>query len=69
VVLTGMGEDGADGLLEIRRAGGPSIAQDSASCVVDGMPAAARELGAAAEVLSLQQVPERLVAIARSWAP
>jgi len=46
LLLTGMGEDGARGLLELRRAGGLALAQDGESCVVNGMPAAAAELGA-----------------------
>jgi two-component system chemotaxis response regulator CheB len=62
VILTGMGADGAAGLLELRRAGGATMAQDEASCVVFGMPRAAIELGAAEEVLSLDQIPARILA-------
>lgn len=46
IILTGMGADGAAGLLEMRRAGATTVAQDEASCVVYGMPAAAVRLGA-----------------------
>jgi two-component system chemotaxis response regulator CheB len=57
-----MGRDGAEGLAALRSAGGHTIAQDEASCVVFGMPRAAIELGAAVEVHSLADVPQRLVA-------
>lgn len=56
VLLTGMGRDGAAGLLEIRKAGGYTIAQDEASSVVYGMPRAAVELGAAKAVLPLELI-------------
>jgi two-component system, chemotaxis family, response regulator WspF len=56
VLLTGMGSDGARGLAELRRLGWHTIAQDSATSVVYGMPKAAAELNAAAEVLPLAQV-------------
>lgn len=52
VVLTGMGDDGAAGLLAMRRAGCHTLAQDAASAILDGMPKRARELGAADRVLS-----------------
>jgi two-component system chemotaxis response regulator CheB len=56
VILTGMGKDGAVGLKEMRDAGCPTIAQDEATSVVWGMPGAAVELGAAAEILPLREV-------------
>lgn len=61
-LLTGMGRDGASGLLEVRRAGGSTIAQDEASCVVYGMPREAVLLGAAERVLPLQQIGLALAA-------
>lgn len=60
VLLTGMGSDGARGLLAIKDAGGYTIAQDEASSVVYGMPRAAMELGAAQEVLGLADIGGRL---------
>ena len=56
VMLTGMGKDGAQGMLAMRQAGAYNIAQDETSCVVFGMPKAAIELGAAHEVTPLQDV-------------
>ena len=56
VILTGMGDDGARGLLEMRQAGAITAAQDEASCVVYGMPREAVRMGAAAEVLPLQGI-------------
>jgi two-component system chemotaxis response regulator CheB len=56
VLLTGMGSDGAEGLLEMRKAGAWTIAQDEASSVVFGMPKVAIELGAAQQILPLPQV-------------
>lgn len=61
VILTGMGRDGASGLLELKRAGGRTIAQDEATCVVYGMPRAAVESGAVDQVLPLEEIPEALV--------
>ena len=56
VLLTGMGKDGARGLWRIREAGGHTIAQDRGTSVVYGMPRVAAELGAATEVLPLDQI-------------
>jgi two-component system, chemotaxis family, protein-glutamate methylesterase/glutaminase len=56
VIMTGMGDDGARGLLEMRTAGAFTIAQDEASCVVFGMPAEAIKLGAATRILPLEHI-------------
>jgi two-component system chemotaxis response regulator CheB len=61
-LLTGMGKDGARGLLDIRRAGGLTIAQDEASSVVFGMAREAVLLGAAARVLPLPEIAAALLA-------
>jgi two-component system chemotaxis response regulator CheB len=63
VLLTGMGRDGAAGLLDIRRAGGLTIAQDEASSVVYGMPREAVLLGAAERVLPLKDIGPALGAL------
>ncbi len=61
ILLTGMGRDGAAGLLEMRRAGAVTVSQDEASSVIYGMPKAAFEMGAAARQLSLGRIgPEIL---------
>ena len=64
VVLTGMGRDGAEGLLELRRAGWRTFAQDAATSVVYGMPRAAKENGAAQQVVPL---PEIGAAVDSAW--
>jgi two-component system response regulator WspF len=61
VLLTGMGKDGAMGLLDLRRAGWHTIAQDESSSVVYGMPRAAADLGAAVEVLSLAEITRAII--------
>lgn len=67
-LLTGMGADGAEGMLELKRRGAHTIAQDEASSVVFGMPREAIERGAVAEVVSLANVPAALLsACARAF--
>jgi two-component system chemotaxis response regulator CheB len=66
VLLTGMGEDGAAGLLAIRQAGGTTIVQDEASSAVFGMPAAAQRLGAAGQVLPLDRIAPAIMRAA-AW--
>ncbi|MDF1565439.1 MAG: chemotaxis protein CheB [Deltaproteobacteria bacterium] len=56
VLLTGMGRDGADGLLALRQSGARTLAQDEKSCAVFGMPLAAAELGAAEALLSPAEI-------------
>jgi len=60
VLLTGMGQDGAQGLLELRQGGARTFAQDEASCVVYGMPKAAVEKGAVERSLTLEQMPNQI---------
>ncbi|MDO8907047.1 MAG: chemotaxis response regulator protein-glutamate methylesterase [Pseudohongiella sp.] len=57
IILTGMGDDGASGLLEMRDSGAMTIAQDEASCVVFGMPKEAIKLDAAIKVVALTEIP------------
>lgn len=63
VLLTGMGRDGARGMLAIRRRGGYTIAQDESTCVVYGMPRAAAELGAAVKILPLHQIAGEIMRV------
>jgi two-component system chemotaxis response regulator CheB len=61
VIMTGMGDDGAKGLLEMKAAGAWTIAQDQASCVVFGMPNEAIKLGAVEQVLPLERIAPEIV--------
>jgi two-component system chemotaxis response regulator CheB len=61
VIMTGMGADGAEGLLEMKQAGAKTIAQDEKTCVVFGMPKEAIKLGAADKVVPLGQVAHEIL--------
>jgi two-component system chemotaxis response regulator CheB len=61
VILTGMGSDGAAGMVALRETGAHTIAQDEGSCVVYGMPRAAAEMGGVSEVAALLEIPGRIL--------
>lgn len=61
IIMTGMGDDGAKGMLEMKEAGAYNIAQDEASCVVFGMPNEAIKLGAVDEVLPLSTIAKKVL--------
>lgn len=63
VILTGMGRDGAEGLLKMRRAGAATIGQSRASSLVYGMPRAAAEIGATERELSLEAMPSAILSL------
>ncbi len=65
IILTGMGRDGADGLLAMRHAGALTFAQDEASCTVFGMPAEAIAIGAAEQVANLEEMSEYIRKVAK----
>ena len=64
-ILTGMGSDGAEGLLEMRRAGARTFGQTAETCVVWGMPRAAKELGAVEREVGLSGMPEAILKACR----
>ena len=64
VIMTGMGDDGARGMAEMKEAGAYNIAQDEASCVVFGMPNEAIKRGAVDLILPLQKIAAEVVRIA-----
>lgn len=66
VIMTGMGDDGARGLLAMRNAGARTLAQDEATCVVFGMPKAAIDLGGAEQVLPLGQLADAALTLVRA---
>ncbi len=66
VILTGMGADGAKGLLLMKNAGSINIGQDEESCVIYGMPKAAQTLGALDEQLPLSEIPKKLVELSKN---
>jgi two-component system chemotaxis response regulator CheB len=59
--MTGRGDDGAKGLLEMKKVGASTIAQDEESCVVFGMPKEAIALGAADRIVSLAEIAREIV--------
>jgi len=61
VIMTGMGDDGARGLLELKEAGALTLAQDERSCVVFGMPNEAIKIGAVARVVSLENIAQEVL--------
>jgi two-component system chemotaxis response regulator CheB len=66
IILTGMGADGAEGMMAIRRQGGLTIGQDEATCTVYGMPRACAEQGALTRIVPLAQVPAQIMQATRS---
>jgi two-component system, chemotaxis family, protein-glutamate methylesterase/glutaminase len=68
VVLTGMGDDGARGLLAMHHAGGRTLGQDEATCAVFGMPQAARRIGAVSELLPVEKLAHRVQQAVRTVA-
>lgn len=65
IIMTGMGDDGAAGLLEMKQAGSHTVAQNEQTCVVYGMPAVAVQKGAAKQQVSLNDIPELIESFSR----
>jgi len=63
IIMTGMGRDGANGMLALRQAGGRTLAQDEKSCVVFGMPLEAYKLGGVENFVSLNTIPEKIISL------
>jgi two-component system chemotaxis response regulator CheB len=68
IIMTGMGDDGARGLLKMHQAGARTVAQDESTCVVFGMPKEAIRLGAVDQVRPLQSIPREILGARRSGA-
>ena len=68
VILTGMGRDGAEGLLAMRKAGAATIGEDETSCVVYGMPKVAFEIGAVERQVPLSRIAEEILKLCRQDA-
>jgi two-component system chemotaxis response regulator CheB len=66
IILTGMGRDGAEGLLAMRRAGAETIGEDENSCVVYGMPKAAKDLGGVVRELALSRIADEILRLCRA---
>ncbi len=64
-MLTGMGDDGAQGMLEMKQAGAQNLLQDEKSSIVWGMPGAAFKLGAAEKTLPLQKIAAEILKLSR----
>jgi two-component system chemotaxis response regulator CheB len=69
VLLTGMGADGAAGLLSMREAGAYTVAQDEATSVVYGMPKVAAEIGAAVSIQALERIPAEVLRVFQKMTP
>ena len=69
IILTGMGQDGAAGLVAMREASAYTIAQDEKSSVIFGMPRTAIELGGATEILPLRQIGQKVLTYLNTVVP
>ena len=69
MILSGMGKDGAHGLLKVRAAGGRTVAESESTAVIFGMPKAAIDVGAAEFVLPTEQIPTRIAGLIRGEEP
>jgi len=61
VIMTGMGADGASGMLKMKEAGAQTIAQDEVSCVVFGMPKEAIKIGAVDRIVPVDRIPQEII--------